>query len=80
MVARRAVPAAALAAFVSAGCSGQPCGELPALLAKRDAARAAYLDLAQSATATPDETEEADAELHALDRRLDEIEQDCRGR
>jgi uncharacterized protein involved in exopolysaccharide biosynthesis len=70
----------ALVAAVTAGCSGQTCDELPSLREERDQARAAYLELAQSGGASPAETEQADAELHALERRVFEIEQDCAGR
>jgi hypothetical protein len=70
----------ALPAVLLAGCSGQSCEDLPALHAERDEARAAYLELARSATVSPDETEEADGALHALERRVYDIEQGCEGR
>ena len=59
---------------------GQPCEDLPALRAERDEARADYLQLVRSATVSPDETEEADGELHALERRVYDLEQGCEGR
>jgi hypothetical protein len=62
------------------GCSGQSCEELPALRAERDEARADYLELATPGTAPADETEEADSALHALERRVYDVEQGCEGR
>ena len=68
------------AVSLSAGCSGRSCDELAGLQAERTAQRAAYLELAQSGTASPDETTRADAELHAFEQRVLEVEQDCAGR
>lgn len=71
---------AALAAVTTAlltGCSGTDCDELPELLAERDAARAAYQDLTSSGSATEAQTTAADAELHALDARVYDLEQSC---
>ncbi len=62
-----------------AGCAGRPCADLPAELAERDAARAAYLELVRQG-APPDVTEREDADLHALERRVHEREQSCSAR
>ena len=66
---------AALAAVLLSGCSGSSCGELPGLRAERDEQRQAYLELARSAT--PEQTEQADEELHALERQVYDLEQSC---
>ena len=59
------------------GCSGRSCDGLPALQAEREQRRTAYLELARSGTATPDETAAADDRLHAFERRVFELEQSC---
>ena len=62
------------------GCAGAPCGDLPSLRAERDAARADYAELAAPGTAPPEVTEQADEQVHVLDRRVHELEQGCGGR
>jgi hypothetical protein len=71
----RVVLAAALLA-AAPGCAGRSCDDLPSLRAERDRAREAYLALARS-DASPAQTEQADADLHALERRVHDVEQDC---
>ena len=82
MTRRRAIAltVGAIATGLLVACSGQSCDELPELQAERDAARASYLDLAQSGTTSPADTEQADADLHALERRVYDVEQGCSGR
>ena len=69
-----------LVAPLLGACSGRPCGDLPALTAERDAARAAYARLVEPGTAPPEVTAEADDDVHVLDRRVYELEQACRDR
>lgn len=69
-----------LVAGLLAGCSGTPCGALPALQAERQQERAAYAELVRPGTAPADVTERADEELHALERRVYDIEQECASR
>jgi len=80
VAARQLGLAGALAAVLLTGCAGQRCEALPTMRADRDAARAAYLELATSRTATTSQTERADAVLHALERRVHDLEQGCGGR
>ena len=63
--------------FAVTGCGGSSCDELAGLRAERDAARAAYADLLRSGTATPQDTEREDEAVHALDRRVYDLEQGC---
>lgn len=74
----RCLLAAAVLALLPA-CSGASCGELPGLRAQRDAARQAYTALVRSGTATPQDTERADTDLHAVERRVYDLEQSCGG-
>ena len=75
----RRVLLAALASVPLAGCAGASCGDLPALRAERDEARAAYGRLIAE-PAPAEVTEQADADVHALDRRVFDVEQACEGR
>lgn len=59
-----------------AGC-GQSCDDLGELRVARDAQRSQYLVLAASG-ASPAETERADERLHALERRVFDLERACR--
>jgi len=77
---RTASLAALLVAAFLAGCAGRPCGDLSALRTERDAARAAYTRLVEPGTASPEVTEQADTDLHALERRVYDLEQSCKGR
>ena len=76
----RRVLLAALAIVPLAGCAGSPCGDLPALRAERDEARAAYGRLIAVGPAPAEVTGQADANVHALDRRVFDVEQACQGR
>ena len=69
-----------LPALLLTGCGGTPCDALPALQAERDAARQAYAELVAPGTASGEVTERADEELHALERRAYDVEQECAGR
>ena len=62
------------------GCGDGSCDDLPRMQAEREAARAAYLELARSGTVGPAETAQADDDLHALERRVYDVEQQCRTR
>ena len=73
----RRLLAGALLLALTSGCAGSSCDELPALQAEREAERAAYLELARSG-APGDVTAEADDRLHALERRVHDLEQRCR--
>ena len=76
---RRRIAAALVAALAGssiAGCSGTSCDDLDALRAEREQRRAAYLALAAS-SASPEETGAADAELHAFERRVYDLENSC---
>ena len=63
-----------------AGCGDGTCDDLARMQAERETARAAYLELARSGTATAEETGRADEELHALERKVYDVEQQCEGR
>jgi hypothetical protein len=69
--------AAIVGMTVLAGCSGSSCEELPALQAEREQRRAAYLALAERRGATPEQTGQADEELHAFEQRVYDIERRC---
>lgn len=58
------------------GCAGADCDGLPALQAEREQRRQAYLELATSG-ASPERTTEADGDLHAFERRVAEVEEQC---
>ena len=58
-------------------CAGQPCDELAALQAERDERRQQYADLVAPGTAPGDVTAQADEELHAFERRVYDLEQQC---
>ena len=60
-------------------CSGTDCDALPGLQAEREQRRQAYLELASSG-ASPERTTEADGELHAFERRVHDLEQQCADR
>ena len=79
MALRRAVLLALLGSLLT-GCGDSACEDLPRMQAEREAARAAYLELARSGSATADETAQADDDLHALERRVYDVEQQCEGR
>ena len=68
-----------VAAALLTGCAGRSCDELPALTAERDAARQDYLALARPGASPAEVTEPADAELHAIERQVLELEQRCAG-
>ena len=76
----RRVLLVALAIAPLTGCAGAPCADLPALRAERDEARAAYGRLIAAEPAPAKVTERADADVHALDRRVFDVEQACEGR
>ena len=76
----RRVLLVALAIVPLTGCAGASCGDLPALRAERDEARAAYGRLIAAEPAPAEVTEQADADVHALDRRVFDVEQACEGR
>jgi hypothetical protein len=69
-----------LVAVLLGGCAGQPCGDLAGLRAERDEARAAYARLVEPGSAASELTAKADEDLHALDRRVFDLEQSCAGR
>lgn len=73
----RVALATSLASALLTGCSGTDCEELAALRAERDAARSAYQKLTSSGSASEEQTTAADAELHALDARVFDLEQSC---
>ena len=73
---RHLLPALALVPLL-AGCSGQSCDGLDALRAERDAARQDYQELVGPGTVSPERAEEADDALHALERRVYDLEQSC---
>ena len=77
---RRLVIAALALSPLLAGCAGQPCEDLPRLLAERDAARQDYAELVVDGTAPPEVTGPADDALHAVERRVYDLEQDWQGR
>ena len=68
------------AAPLITGCAGRSCDDLPALRAERDQARAGYGQLTAPGTAPPEITEQADADVHVLDRQVYDTEQACRDR
>jgi hypothetical protein len=68
--------AAAAAVLALSGCAGTSCDALAGLRAERDALRTDYLALARSG-ATGAESEAADGRLHALERRVYDLERDC---
>ena len=70
----------ALAIVPLTGCAGASCGDLPALRAERDEARAAYGRLIAAEPAPAEVTEQADADVHALDRQVFDVEQACERR
>ena len=70
----------ALAIVPLTGCAGSSCGDLPALRAERDEARATYGRLIAAEPAPAEVTEQADADVHALDRQVFDVEQACEGR
>jgi hypothetical protein len=74
---RSLTPGLALAAVLLSGCAGNTCDDLPALRAERDQARADYLELVQSGQASPEETGDADDELHRVERQVFDLEQSC---
>ena len=76
----RRVLLVALAIAPLTGCAGASCGDLPALRAERDQARAAYGRLIAAEPAPAEVTERADADVHALDRQVFDVEQACEGR
>ena len=61
------------------GCGGTDCDALPELQAEREQRREAYLELASSG-ASPEQTTEADGALHAFERRVYDLEQQCADR
>lgn len=61
------------------GCAGTDCAALPGLQAERDQRRQAYLELASSG-ASPEQTTQADGALHAFERRVFDLEQECADR
>ncbi len=67
----------ALAAAALTSCSGNGCDRLAELTAQRDAARAAYSELVRSGTATTTQTEQGDADTHALDRQVYDLAKRC---
>lgn len=69
--------AAVVTVLLTTGCAGTSCQRLGALQAERDEARAQYLELVGSGTATAEQTSAADADVHNLDRRAFDLEQDC---
>ena len=69
-----------LAVPLLAGCAGRSCDDLPALRADRDAARTAFTRLVEPGTAPPEVLVKADDDLHALDRRVFDLEQSCQER
>jgi hypothetical protein len=73
----RVVAAAGLLPALLTGCAGTDCDQLAGLTEQRNAARAAYQELTSAGTATEAETTQADAELHALDARVYDLELSC---
>lgn len=74
-------PVRALLAVVAAsalpGCSGSTCGALPALRYERDAAPSGVRRPAAQRDGRPQGTEQADEDVHALDRQVYDLEQTC---
>ena len=68
---------ALVVAGVVSGCSGQSCDGLAGMQAERDRLRAAYTDLASGGTAPADEVDAAHDELHAYEKRVYDVEQEC---
>lgn len=77
---RRLLLALLAVAPLITGCAGRSCADLPALRAERDQARTGYGQLTAPGTAPPEITEQADADVHMLDRRVYDTEQACRDR
>lgn len=69
--------AAVAVALALPACSGSSCQALPDLRAERDAARTAYDALLRTGTAGPQESEQADEDVHLLDRQVYDLEQTC---
>ena len=61
------------------GCGGTDCDALPALQDEREQRRQAYLELAGGG-ASPERTTEADEALHAFERQVLDLEQQCADR
>ena len=61
------------------GCGGTDCDALPGLQAEREERRAAYLELAGGG-ASAEQATDADEALHAFERRVHDLEQQCADR
>lgn len=68
---------AALLCLGTASCGGDGCADLSDQRAAVDRARADYLQLAGSGTASGAQTEQADTALHRLEAALFDAEQRC---
>lgn len=68
-----------VAAAALTGCAGASCEQLPARQAERAEMRQDYLALLEQG-GTPEQTTEADDALHAFEREVLDLEQQCADR
>lgn len=70
---------AVVVAAALTGCAGSSCEELPTRQAERAQLRQDYLTLLEQG-GTPEQTTEADDALHAFEREVLDLEQQCTDR
>lgn len=75
MTGRHLLPLAVVVVALT-GCAGSSCGELPARQAERAEMRQDYRELLERG-GTPEQTAEADDALHAFEREVFDLEQQC---